>query len=53
MYRIIIKDLKRCFINKVLNSNNKNKNKDDLITMFLKDMQTKLKKTIKKKNNVI
>jgi len=43
------KKIKKSFINNVLNSNNKNKNQDDFITMFLKDMQTKLKKAIKKK----
>jgi len=38
------KKFKKSFINTILNSNTKNKESDDFVRMFLKDMQQKLKR---------
>jgi len=38
------KNIKKSFINTILNSNNKNKEPDDFVRMFLKDMQKKIKR---------
>jgi len=38
------KNIKKSFINTILNSNNKNKEQDDFVRMFLKDMQKKIKR---------
>ena len=40
----INKNIKKSFINTILNSNNKNKEQDDFVRMFLKDMQKKIKR---------
>ena len=40
----INKNIKKSFINTILNSNNKNKEQDDFVKMFLKDMQKKIKR---------
>ena len=38
------KKFKKSFINTILNSNTKNRESDDFVRMFLKDMQQKLKR---------
>ena len=40
----INKNIKKSFINTILNSTNKNKEQDDFVRMFLKDMQKKIKR---------
>ena len=40
----INKNIKKSFINTILNSNNKNKEQDDFVRMFLKNMQKKIKR---------
>ena len=40
----INKNIKKSFINTILNSNNKNKEQDDFVRMFLKDIQKKIKR---------
>jgi|TARA_B100001059_G_scaffold214524_1_gene231324 hypothetical protein len=38
------KNFKKSFINTILNSDTKNKESDDFVRMFLKDIQKKLKR---------